>query len=45
MAMEPVRIALLGSGFVAEFYMQGLKDVGHHDVVVVAARNPDRASS
>ena len=25
--MKPVRIAMLGSGFVADFYMQGLADV------------------
>lgn len=37
--MDSVRIAMLGGGFVAEFYMLGLKDVGHHEVVVVASRD------
>ena len=41
--MAPVRIAMLGGGFVAEFYMQGLKDVGGHEVVVVASRKEDTA--
>ncbi|MGI8826542.1 MAG: Gfo/Idh/MocA family protein [Chloroflexota bacterium] len=41
--MDPVRIAMLGGGFVAEFYMQGLADVSHKDVVVVASRNEDTA--
>ena len=30
---ETVRIAMLGSGFVAEFYMQGLANVNGHQVV------------
>lgn len=30
----PVRIAMLGSGFVAGFYMQGLDNVNGHEVVV-----------
>lgn len=38
-----VRIAMLGSGFVADFYMQGLADVNHHDVVVNWSRQADRA--
>ena len=29
---EPVRIAMLGSGFVAEFYMQGLANVNGQQV-------------
>jgi predicted dehydrogenase len=41
--MDPVRIAILGAGFVAEFYMQGLKDVGGHKVVVVTSRNKNTA--
>lgn len=41
--MEPVRIAMLGGGFVAEFYMQGLKDVPGQEVVVVASRKEDTA--
>ena len=31
--MNDVRIAMLGSGFVAEFYMQGLANVNGHKVV------------
>ncbi len=30
---KPVRIAMLGSGFVAEFYMQGLENVNGQEVV------------
>jgi predicted dehydrogenase len=41
--MAPVRIGVLGGGFVAEFYLQGLKDVGHHEVVVVASRTAETA--
>src|SRR6266540_2498071 len=40
---EPVRIALLGSGFVAEFYMQGLANVNGQQVVTNYSRNPKRA--
>jgi len=40
---KPVRIALLGSGFVAEFYMQGLADVPGHEVVVNYSRSAKRA--
>ncbi|HEX6508130.1 MAG TPA: Gfo/Idh/MocA family oxidoreductase [Chloroflexota bacterium] len=43
--MDPVRIAMLGAGFVAEFYMQGLKDVGGHEVVVAASRNEDTVNT
>lgn len=42
--MAPVRIAMLGGGFVAEFYMLGLKDVGGHEVVIVTSRNRETAS-
>jgi predicted dehydrogenase len=42
--MDPVRIALLGGGFVAEFYMQGLIDVWGSEVVVVASRTEDTAN-
>jgi predicted dehydrogenase len=41
--MDPVRIAILGAGFVAEFYMQGLKDVGGHKVAVVTSRHKNTA--
>jgi predicted dehydrogenase len=33
-----VRIAMLGAGFVAQFYMQGLRDVPDQQVVVVYSR-------
>lgn len=41
--MSNVRIALLGSGFVAEFYMQGLANVAGQEVVANYSRNADRA--
>lgn len=40
MAADTVRVAMLGCGFVAEFYMLGLKDVGNHEVVVATSRSP-----
>jgi predicted dehydrogenase len=41
--MKNVRIAMLGSGFVAEFYMQGLANVNGQEVVVNYSRSGDRA--
>lgn len=41
--MKPVRIALLGSGFVAEFYMQGLANVAGQEVVANYSRSRARA--
>jgi predicted dehydrogenase len=41
--MPPVRIGLLGAGFVAEFYMQGLKDAPDREVVVAASRRRETA--
>ncbi|MBL8174594.1 MAG: Gfo/Idh/MocA family oxidoreductase [Bryobacterales bacterium] len=41
--MNNVRIAMLGSGFVAEFYMQGLANVNNHRVVVNYSRTARRA--
>lgn len=38
-----VRIALLGSGFVSELYMQGLDEVRGHEVVVNYSHTPERA--
>jgi predicted dehydrogenase len=38
-----VRIAVLGSGFVSEFYLQGLKDVPNHEVVVNYSQTAERA--
>ena len=35
---KPVRIAMLGAGFVADFYMQGLKDVPGQEMVLVYSR-------
>lgn len=40
---NPVRIALLGSGFVAEFYLQGLANVNGQHVVVNYSRSTERA--
>lgn len=41
--MSSVRIGVLGGGFVAEFYLLGLKDVPGHEVVVVASRHAQTA--
>lgn len=41
--IEPVRMAMLGSGFVAGFYMQGLADVPGQVVVANYSRSPERA--
>ena len=41
--MTPTRIAMLGSGFVAGFYMQGLADVNRQEVVVNYSRSEGRA--
>src|SRR6185295_2860976 len=43
--MRNVRVAMLGSGFVADFYMQGLANVNGHEVVVNYSRNLDHASA
>ncbi len=40
---EQVRIAMLGCGFVAEFYMQGLANVAGHRVTVAYSRSAARA--
>jgi predicted dehydrogenase len=42
---QPVRIAMLGSGFVAGFYMQGLANVNHQEVVINYSRASKRAKS
>jgi predicted dehydrogenase len=42
--MDTVRIAMLGSGFVAEFYMQGLANVHGHQVVANYSRSKKRAA-
>lgn len=43
--MKNVRLAMLGSGFVAEFYMQGLANVNGQEVAVNYSRSQDRAES
>ena len=43
--MKPVRIAMLGSGFVADFYMQGLADVQDQQVAVNDSRSAARAEA
>jgi predicted dehydrogenase len=40
-----IRIAMLGSGFVADFYMQGLANVNGQTVAVNYSRSPARAHS
>src|SRR5215208_6601113 len=40
--MRVVNIAMLGSGFVAEFYMQGLSNVNGHQVLVNYSRSQER---
>lgn len=42
---DPVRIAMLGSGFVAEFYMQGLANVNGQRVVLNYSRTAERAAA
>jgi predicted dehydrogenase len=41
--MTNVRIAMLGSGFAADFYMQGLANVNGRQVVANYSRSPERA--
>lgn len=41
--MKTLNIAMLGSGFVAEFYMQGLANVNGHQVVANWSRTTKRA--
>ena len=41
--MNNVRIAMLGSGFVADFYMQGLANVNGQEVVANYSRDLERA--
>lgn len=41
--MSNVRIAMLGSGFVAEFYMQGLANVNGQEVLINYSRSAKRA--
>jgi predicted dehydrogenase len=41
--MNNIRIAMLGSGFVADFYMHGLANVNGHEVVANYSRDRERA--
>src|SRR5258707_15514722 len=41
--MKTISIAMLGSGFVADFYMQGLRDVNGQQVVLNYSRSPAHA--
>lgn len=41
--MKNISIAMLGSGFVADFYMQGLQNVNGQTVVLNYSRSPQRA--
>jgi predicted dehydrogenase len=43
--MQQIRIAMLGSGFVADFYMQGLANVNGHEVAVCYSRDAARAAA
>jgi len=43
--MKSVNIAMLGSGFVAEFYMQGLANVAGHSVVANYSRDLAKAEA
>ncbi|HUX10683.1 MAG TPA: Gfo/Idh/MocA family oxidoreductase [Terriglobia bacterium] len=43
--MNNVRIAMLGSGFVADFYLQGLADVNRQQVVANFSRTSRRAKT
>lgn len=43
--MRNINIAMLGSGFVADFYMQGLQNVNGHQVAVNWSRSPKRAKA
>jgi predicted dehydrogenase len=41
--MKIIRIAMIGSGFVAEFYLQGLSNVNGQEVVINYSRSGQRA--
>ena len=43
--MQQIRIAILGSGFVAEFYLQGLANVAGQTVAAVYSRSFDKAQA
>jgi predicted dehydrogenase len=39
----PVRIGVLGAGFVADFYLRALRHIRGHEVTVVSGQGPERA--
>ncbi|GAA1018759.1 dehydrogenase [Acrocarpospora pleiomorpha] len=41
----PVRIGILGAGFVADLYLRALEHVRGHEVTVVSGNGPDRAKA
>ena len=41
----PVRIGIVGAGFVADFYLRALQSIRGHEVTVLAARDAERAAS
>ncbi|HEY8416523.1 MAG TPA: Gfo/Idh/MocA family oxidoreductase, partial [Limnochordales bacterium] len=43
--MKTVRLGMLGAGFVANFYMLGLKDVPGQEVKLVYSRTKQRADA
>ena len=45
MTDDIIRIATLGSGFVADFYMQGLDNVNHQQVVLNYSRSAETAEN
>ena len=42
---KEIRLGLLGGGFVANFYMQGLRDVPEQEVVVVCSKRQDHSEA
>lgn len=43
MSQRPARVAILGAGFVADFYLRALQHVRGHDVRLLMARSADKA--
>lgn len=42
---SPVRLGIVGAGFVADFFLQALQHVRDHEVTVLAARNAERGGA
>ncbi|TDC50367.1 Gfo/Idh/MocA family oxidoreductase [Jiangella ureilytica] len=40
----PVRIGILGAGFVADLYLRALEHIRGHEVTAISARSPERAA-